>query len=88
MPDVRPISISPFDGGVSARRATIMSKKLRCDHLAIHKVKNDEYGRHRYHPCASPLDFLQRYKKYVLKQDVNLPPRIEVNTDGDYILKL
>lgn len=88
MPTIRPIPITPTSRGVSARRASIMSKKLGTEYNVIHQVKDDKYGRCRYHPCASPQDFKKRYQKYVLKMDVLVDPKIYLNDRGEYVINI
>jgi len=79
----RPIPISPFNNGITARRAVIASLKLKCPYGAIHVTSNG-----LYHPCSSPVDFKRRFKRYVLKdKDIKTEPYIIMNTDGEYIIK-
>lgn len=88
MPSVRPILITPMSPGVSARRATIMAKKLGCRHKTIHEVGMDNKGRYRYHPCSSPQEFLDRYLKYVIKANVPIVPIISRNESGELVINL
>ena len=88
MPDIRPVSITPASKGVSARRATIMSKKLGCVHNTIHEIGKDENGKYRYHPCASPNDFRNRYLKHVIRVDVKLCPNIYINSSGEWVINI
>jgi hypothetical protein len=88
MPNIRPITITPYSNGVSARRASIMSKKLGNEYNVIHQVGDSKYGKPRYHPCSSPQDFLKRYQKHVLKMDVLVDPKIYLNDRGEYVINI
>ena len=88
MPKIRPITLNPYQNGISARRASIMSKKLGYPYGVLHQVKNDSNGRARYHPCTGHHDFVKRYKKYVLKMDVIVDPMIYLNDRGEYVINI